>query len=253
MAAAYDTYDYPNYWIGRQYEHEAEVTALKFLLNKIKKLETVVDIGSGYGRLTPAYLHRARKVILTDPSSKLLHIARINYADIKKVKYIQISAANLTKKFKTSSVDLAIMVRVLHHIKDPKKAFEIIRKMLKTNGYFILEFANKNHFKAIAKAFTHGDFTFSLDIFPKDKRSKKSIKKKTLPFMNFHPDNIEKQLKDAGFEIVDKLSVSNARSLFIKSLLSNEILIGLEKYIQKPLSYLNFGPSIFILARKRDI
>jgi len=75
MAAAYDTYDYPGYWIGREYEHEAEIFAIKSFLKKIPVIKNVVEIGAGFGRLVPAYFFRARRVVLTDPSSKLLKIA----------------------------------------------------------------------------------------------------------------------------------------------------------------------------------
>ena len=80
---------------------------------------------------------------------------------------------------------------------------------------------------------------------------KKSKKIKTLPFVNFHPDKIILMLQEANFEIVETRSVSNIRSTLMKRIVPKNILISLEKYLQKPLAYLSFGPSIFILARKK--
>lgn len=251
MSAHYDTYDYPSYWKGRDYENESEIAAIKTLLNKIPRIKTVLDIGGGYGRLIPTYSFRAKKIILSDPSAKLLSVAKNNLKD-NKIEYVQSLIENLPDKIKSKSVNLAIMVRVVHHLEKPKKAFNIVHKLLKPGGYFIVEFANKSHGKAVIKELAKGNFTFSHDIFPQDIRSQRNINKKTIPFINYHPDEITRSLKESGFNVIEKLSVSNIRSTKLKSLISLKNLLSLEKVLQKPLSYINFGPSIFLLARKED-
>ena len=251
MSAHYDTYDYPSYWEKREYEHESEIIALKSLLLNIKKIDSIIDIGSGYGRLTQTYLHRGKKIILTDPSLKLLSIAKNTFKNIKKVKYVQSKAETLKGKIKPKSIDLAIIIRVIHHLDNPEKVFKIVNKLIKPGGYLILEFANKRHGKAVFKEMCKGNLTFLLDIFPKDMRSSKSKRKKTIPFTNHHPDSIAKMLTDNGFNIIDKRSVSNIRSTKIKNSISLENLLKIEELLQKPFSYINFGPSIFLLARKK--
>jgi ubiquinone/menaquinone biosynthesis C-methylase UbiE len=99
MPAAYDMYDYPSYWIGRDYEHRSEVIAIEGFLKSIPKINRVLDIGAGFGRLTKTYLFRSKKVILSDPSSKLLKIARDEY-QAKNIKYIQCRVEKLNKKIK---------------------------------------------------------------------------------------------------------------------------------------------------------
>ena len=249
MAAAYDTYDYPAYWLGREYEHESELIALKDFFEKIPKIKTILEIGAGYGRLTPIYTYRAKKVILTDPSAKLLKIARENFTG-KKIHFIQARQENLPSKIRPRSVDVAVMVRVLHHIENVEETFAIVSKLLKKGGYFILEFANKFHFKAQGREFLKGNFTYPLDILPKDIRSKGSKRKKTIPFYNFHPDQIKEALTTKGFQIVETRSVSNIRSPFIKRVVPRNTLLALERIAQKPFARISFGPSIFILARK---
>lgn len=250
MPAAYDTYDYPSYWQGRDYEQGSEEIAIKGFLNRIAKIKTALEIGSGYGRLVPSYRFRAKKIILSDPSSVLLKTARENVGN-KNIKYIHSRLRNLPKKLRANSVDLAIIVRVLHHIDNQDEAFKIIEKILKTRGYLILEFANKCHFKSHISEFLRGNLTFPLEIFTKDLRSKRAKKKGDIPFLNFHPDNIKKKLEDAGFSIVEARSVSNFRSSFLKDILPTSLLLSIENLLQKPLSYVNFGPSVFILAQKR--
>jgi len=72
MPAAYDSYDYPSYWKGRDYEHKSEFLAIRKLISKISEMGRVVEIGAGFGRLLPSYYFRAKKVYLTDPSGKLI-------------------------------------------------------------------------------------------------------------------------------------------------------------------------------------
>lgn len=250
MAAAYDTYDYPSYWIGREYEHEAEIIAIKAFLEKLPKVKSITEIGAGFGRLTPSYIFRANQVRLIDPSAKLLKLARKN-AKSGKVKFVQSTIENLDDKVRRNSADLVILVRVLHHIKDIDNTFSIINKILNVNGYFILEFANKKHLKATISQFLKGNLTFPLEIFPEDKRSQKSKREKSIPFVNYHPDIIEEKLKENKFEIIETRSVSNIRSPLLKRFLPLEVCLTIEKNIQKILAKINFGPSIFILAQKR--
>lgn len=250
MAAAYDTYDYESYWEGREYEHQAEIEALKDFLEKIPKIEKVLEIGTGYGRLVPTYAHRAKKLILSDPSASLLSQAR---ESLKKYnpRYLHASYDTAAEKLRAKTIDLIILVRVLHHIEDPKDCFEVVNRLLVDRGYFIVEFANKSHFKAEIKEFIKGNFTYPLDIFTKDIRSEKSKKEKCIPFNNYHPDKIEHLLKETGFEVIEKRSVSNFRNPLLKKTFPINFVLGIENFLQKPLANLNFGPSIFILARKK--
>jgi ubiquinone/menaquinone biosynthesis C-methylase UbiE len=253
MPAHYDSYDYLAYWKDRDYEHGSEILAIKSFLEKIPKITTILEIGAGYGRLTPSYAFRAKKIILTDPSAKLLKSAKENLKEYKNIKFIHSGIDNLPGKVKKKSVDLVILVRVLHHLENLEKTFDVVNKSLKDRGFFILEFANKCHFKARLLAFLRGNLTFPFEIFPKDLRSKKTLKKGCLPFLNYHPDIIKEKLKNAGFRIVESRSVSNIRNPLAKKFLSTNFLLSVEKCLQKPLAHVDFGPSIFILAQKKPL
>lgn len=251
MAAAYDSFDYPAYWIGREYEHKSEVIAIKAFLHKIQKINKLLEVGAGFGRLTPLYFFRAKKVILSDPSSKLLHLARDVFNGKPNIKFMHSSLENLPNRIRPKSLDLIIMVRVLHHIKDPEEAFKIHKSLLTDDGYLILEYANKQHLKATITEFLKGNLTFPIDISTKDMRTKRSIKKGYLPFFNFAPGKIEEILERNGFQIIEKRSVSNIRHNIFKRILSTEALLYLEKHTQRFFANFNAGPSIFLLLKKR--
>lgn len=254
MPAAYDKYDYPSYWRSREYEHKSEIIALKDLLSKIPKIKNLLDVGAGYGRLTPFYLYRCKKITLSDPSARLLSLARKKYQnDYPHSRYLQSKLENLPSKLKSGSFDTIILIRVLHHLSDIDRSFKIIYQLLAERGYFILEFANKRHIKALLSEFLKGNTTFLLDIFPKDLRNKRNIRRKTLPFLNYHPDHIKKLLNNSGFEILEKRSVSNFRSSFFKKFFPLDTLLKLEQLLQVLLARYNYGPSLFLLCRKKAI
>lgn len=248
MPAAYDNYNYPAYWEGREYEHEAEIIAIEAFLKKIPKIDEIVELGAGYGRLTPAYAYRANKVTLVDPSAKLLKLARQELKENKKINFIQAKTENTPGKIKKASADLVIVVRVLHHIDDIDLCLEIIKDLVGKDGHLILEYANKTHFKATVSEFVKGNLTFTLDIFSEDKTKKK---KGTLPFKNYHPEIIRRSLEKANFQVKEVRSVSNIRSPFLKSLLPLDLMLFLERHLQRLLAKFYFGPSIFLLAKKK--
>lgn len=248
--AYYDNYDYPKYWKTRDYEHESECIAIKSFFKKLPKVETIAEVGCGFGRLSKCYSEFAKSITLIDPSGDLLKIAK-EMCGNKKFHYKKSTVESLSKGKIKEKYDVIIMVRVLHHIDDLDKAFESINKSLKKNGYFILEFANKMHGKSQFENILKGNWTYPLDIFPVDKRSKKNIKKKSILFLNHHPDMVIKKLKENGFEILERKSVSNFRSRIIKKFIPLNQLLRLERKSQDTLAPIMFGPSIFVLCKKR--
>jgi ubiquinone/menaquinone biosynthesis C-methylase UbiE len=252
MAAAYDDYDYPKYWNGREYEHGSEVIAIDSFFKKIGVGKKIIDIGAGYGRLAKEYDKYAKEITLAEPSKSLIRKAKEYLLNNKsEIKFVKSTIQNLPNKVKGKKYDVVVLVRVMHHIDNTGEAIKIASSLLPKGGYFILEFANKLHGKAILRNFLSGNFTFPLDIFPVDRRSKKNVKEKSISFVNHHPDVIKDLLKDSGFRVLEKRSVSNIRSRRIKRVVPVPILLRLATMLQLPLARVNFGPSIFILAKKK--
>lgn len=239
------SYNYENYWIGREYEHAAEEMAIKRLLKK-KRFNHAVDVGGGYGRLSKYLTAYAGRVTLAEPSQQQLDIAKIYLKDTPQVERKLVQAADL--KMPAGSADLVMVVRVLHHLPDPAAEFNEIARVLKPGGTFILEFANDAHF---LNRIRYGARGKRVPKTPVDIRSQKSIKEGEIVFVNHHPKTIVKMLQDAGFEVETVLSGSNLRSPRLKKMLGKNILLGLEKVMQPLLAPIYFGPSVWLRLKKK--
>lgn len=242
-AADYDdpSFNYKKYWQVRQYEHFSEELALKKFFDFIPKKESLVDVGGGFGRLTPFYAPFFKKCVLIDPSERLLKAAQ---KLTKKYSNLRVVKGRTSKlPLKTKSFDVALMIRTVHHLSSPDKAFQEVNRILKPKGYFILEFANKLHFKAILKALFTLNFYYFTDHTPVEKSEE-------IIFFNLHPTAIISLLRKNGLQIVKAVSVSNFRSTFLKKILPLKILLFLENITQAIFPPYTSGPSVFILAQK---
>ena len=238
-------YNYQDYWAGREYEHAAEGIALKRLLRG-RHFKHAVDVGGGYGRLSRFLTTFADKVTLAEPSQQQLDIAKIYLKDTPEVEQKKLQAADL--KMPDASVDLVLVVRVLHHLPDPSAEFREIARVLEPGGTFILEFANDAHFLNRVRYAVKGK---RVPKKPVDISSQASKKAGEIAFVNHHPKTIIKLLNEAGFEVDAVLSGSNLRSPVLKRLLGKNIRVGLEKLLQPMLAPLYFGPSVWLRLKKK--
>jgi ubiquinone/menaquinone biosynthesis C-methylase UbiE len=141
--------------------------------------------------------------------------------------------------------DAALTIRVVHHLPDLQKAIKEIHRILKPNGFFIIEFPNKIHGKSVIKAILGRKLNYLLSHVPQDISSQKGVS-----FINYHPNHVKSLLISGQFRVIKILSVSNFRNPIFKKLIPLPILLFLESMLQPWLARLNFGPSIFILAQK---
>lgn len=249
MQSPYDLYDYIDYWKDRSFEDNCERLALEKFFKEIGKRSTLADIGGGFGRMSTSYIKLFEKCYLIDPSEKNLDQAKKTFGKNDHLIFIKGSLPDLP--LMRDSVDVVLMIRVIHHLDDPLPSLRDIKRILVSDGYFILEVANKIHFPARLKAYLRGDFSFINNMTSVERRSEQSIKEGKITFINHHPLKVIKDMEDLGFEIIEILSVSNFRSAFLKKIFPQGLLLSLENLVQKPLAKSFFGPSIFILAKKQ--
>jgi ubiquinone/menaquinone biosynthesis C-methylase UbiE len=237
-------FDYTNYWIGRDYENSAEEIAIKRLL-KGKHFKSAVDIGGGYGRLCPLLEEYSDQVTLAEPSTKQLSIAKRFLVKHKKIKLVKLNPVKYN--FPDQSVNLLTMVRVMHHLPDPNPEFSELARVLKDDGYLILEIANSAHFLNRLRSLIKIE---KISDDPIDIRSKKNRNSKVIPFVNHNPKTVIKQLAHNGLKVEKILSVSNLRNPVVKKLVPTTVLLSTEKFLQPFLAKSFFGPSIFLLVKK---
>ena len=245
MAVPYDSYDYPRYWVGREYEDLAERMALKKFFAIIPEKRTLIDIGGGFGRLTDSYAKVFKKCLLVDSSEKLLKIAKTKLKKFKNLEFKKGKAQKLPtgdEKF-----DVALLIRVSHHLSKLEKALREAHRVLKPEGLLILEFANKIHIKSVIRAIFQRRSTYLLSHLPENISTRKGVL-----FLNYHPTHVKSLLLANGFAVRKTLSVSNFRHPLFKRLIPLPILLFLESRFSV-LSFrfsLFLGPSIFILTQK---
>ena len=237
-------HNYLKYWDGRDYEHAAEEIMINRMLLD-KHFKNAVDVGGGYGRLSVVLTQFADKVILAEPSQQQIDISKEFLEGKPNVETVLAQAEKLP--FKDSSVDLCMVVRVIHHLPNPIPAFEEIHRVLAKDGYFLIEFANYGNFKNRVK---HAIRLQRIPTDPVDIRSVKNKRDDEIPFVNHNPKTVKKQLAQTGFKLEKVLSVSNFRSPTLKKILPKSMLVKLEKASQKPLAKSYFGPSTVYLLRK---
>ncbi|HMH31345.1 MAG TPA: class I SAM-dependent methyltransferase [Methylomirabilota bacterium] len=238
------THNYLHYWDDRKYEHIAEEIAISKLL-KGKHFNNAVDVGGGYGRLCVQLEKYADKVTLAEPSQQQLDIAAVFLKDHPEVKRQLMQADDL--KYDDGSVNLLTMIRVMHHLPDPSAEFSEIARVLSDDGTAIIEVANYLHMR---NRLRHLAKRKRMPVKPVDIRSEANKRDDEIAFVNHNPATVLRQLEHAGLKVESTLSVSNLRSVRLKKILPQEVMLGAERVLQRPLASVYFGPSIFFLVRK---
>jgi SAM-dependent methyltransferase len=136
--------------------------------------------------------------------------------------------------------DAAVMVRVLHHMQQPQTVLGQVRGVLGRNGVFVLEFANKRNFKAIAR-WLAGRQAWD----PFDRQPVEFVK---LNF-DFHPAHVRQMLDAVGLAPGRTLTVSHFRVGLIKRLAPTGLLVALDSAFQLTGGLWQLAPSVFIRSQ----
>ncbi len=238
------SHNYLHYWEGRDYENAAEVVAIKRFL-KGMHFDHAIDIGGGYGRLSVLLSEYANKVTLAEPSQQQLDIAENFLKDYPQIDRQIMQVESL--QFKDKSIDLIMMIRVMHHLPDPAAGFKEFARILTDDGYLLLEVANYTHAENRLK---HALKFQKMPTQPVDIRSAEHRTDDEIAFVNHNPKTVIRQLAHAGLKVEKTLSVSNLRSPALKKVVPKSLMLSLEKIMQPSLARTYFGPSTFLLVKK---
>ncbi len=219
---------------GREYEDQVEAIALRRLLPPSGDL--LLEIGAGAGRNTPRY-QGFKRVVLLDYSRTQLQQARQRLGSDRGYLYVAADAYRLP--FVSGLFDAATMIRTLHHMSDAPQVLKQIRQVLKPDATFILEYANKQNLKAMARHALGRQSWSPYSLEP--------VEFVDLNF-DFHPQAIRNWLAENDFQLLRQLTVSHFRIGILKRLVPLSVLVRLDTLAQLTGDLWQLTPSVFTKA-----
>ncbi len=249
------------FWQGREYEDLAERIALRKLLPP--RGTRLVEIGAGFGRLAEFYSGYERillldyaRTMLADARERILHSP---LAALPSARFTFVAADLYNLPLADSALDTAVTVRVLHHVADIPRAFAEIARVVRPQGAYVLEHANKRHLKAILRHMLSFDSPAlqstqcGASVAQDARRSPNPFTLEPYEFVklnfDFHPRYIESNLRAVNFIPQAKRAVSTFRIALLKRIVPARVLAALDGIFQSSISNLAISPSIFIRAR----
>ena len=204
---------------NRDYEDRVERGALRRLLPGSG--HRLLEVGAGYGRLTPEY-QDFDQIVLLDYS--LTHLQDAQERLGRKPQYVYVAADVCQQPFCTAAFDAATTIRVLHHLPDVPGALAEMARVLEAQGKLVLEHASKRHVKSVLRhAFglqTWSPYTLEpLEFVPLN--------------FDFHPEYMRRTLTEVGFNVGARLPVSWLRLGLLKRWLPTGLLVGVDSLLQR--------------------
>jgi SAM-dependent methyltransferase len=133
-----------NDWANLRSLHvlEADVEAHMLACLGAEKFDTVVDLGTGTGRVIELLKNRATQLVGLDANREMLAIARANI-ERQNIKNAQVRQADIyALPIADAFADLVTIHQVLHFLDEPQRALLEARRILKPNGkLLIVDFA----------------------------------------------------------------------------------------------------------------
>ena len=96
----------------------------------------VGDLGCGSGRLAATIAPYARSVVAVDSSPEMLEVARARLSGFGNVQIVQGRIEELP--LESASLDLALVVHLLHHVQDPAAALGEVARVLRPGGRLVV-------------------------------------------------------------------------------------------------------------------
>lgn len=220
-----------DFWEGhnRDYEDGVERFAIKNMLPPTG--HRLLEIGAGFGRLADLYAGY-RQVVLLDYARSQLEEARRYLGDDNRFIYVMGDVYNLP--FGENLFEAVTLVRVMHHLTDVPGALTEIHRLLRPDGWLLLEYANKRNLKATARWLLRLQDWSPFEAAP--------VEFVELNF-NFHPKWMRQQLEAAGFEIRNCRTLSHYRLDLLKQNLPTNFLVQMDGLVQPTGNWWQLTPS----------
>ena len=117
-------------------EDEVEAALLEML--NATKFDSIVDLGTGTGRILELLADRGKQLVGVDQSRDMLAIARA-HIERAALKHVQIRQADIyALPFADGTADLVTLHQVLHFLDDPQSALMEARRIMKPGGQLLI-------------------------------------------------------------------------------------------------------------------
>jgi ubiquinone/menaquinone biosynthesis C-methylase UbiE len=148
--ADYNERDYRTVWARgprADFEDHFESRLIRALLSP--EPGWMIDLGAGYGRLSPLYARPDRTVVMVDYAVNLLEIAAEDLGARPDVHFIAANAYHLP--FRSAVFAVGLSHRTFHHMAHPALFFGELGRVIRPNGSVLLEYSNKRNLLRIAR------------------------------------------------------------------------------------------------------
>jgi len=208
---------------------------------------TVLDAGGGIGQISVGLAQRGHQITLCDVSEKMLQLAQ-RHAEQQgmhsQITFLQTSAQQVGSQL-DKPVDLVLFHAVLEWIVEPEKTLAALFDTLSPGGVLSLMFYNLHGLTL--QNLTLGNFGYL-------KAQMKKRKKKTLsPDYPRNPADVERWLRNVGFDIEHKAGIRVFSDLIRDlppSANGEEGIIEMERQYCRQEPFMSLGRYIHVTARK---
>lgn len=113
-----------------------ETSDLQMLPALLDPAITVGDLGCGSGRVAATIAPFVHAVVGVDSSPEMLEVARARLAGVENVRLLHGRVEELP--LEPASLDIALVVHLLHHVADPEAALAEVARVLRPGGRLVL-------------------------------------------------------------------------------------------------------------------
>jgi len=216
----------------RAYEDQVERVALRRMMPP--QGDTLIEVGAGFGRLADEYRGYER-VVLFDYSRTLLREAQEILG--QDPRFIFVAGNWYSMPFVSGLFETIVQIRTLHHAADVPAVFEQLARIARPRATYVLEFASKQNLKAILR-------------YVARRQDWSPFAPEPVEFVelnyDFHPRWIRQELKNAGFEPGQMLTVSHFRIPVLKKIIPTKALVAVDSSIQFTGKWWQLTPSVFV-------
>lgn len=173
----------------------------------VKEGDSVIDVGSGNGRLYQVFANRRVNYLGVEPSEPLIKLAKEKFPAAK----FEVGDALNLSKYNEHKFDSGFLIAVLHHIPSYElrlKALKQVYSVLKPGGYLIMENWNwlqPRYFKRwLQKYLIDPSLPFNDLLVPWKRGQSKVIWRY---YHAFTPRELNKLIQQAGFQPIEQYYV----------------------------------------------